>query len=819
MGIARVAISTATYAIDKPYDYFIPDLIGARLQPGMRVLVPFGSGSRKIEGLVLSLCETSKHEKLKTVLEVLDETPVLDEASIRLALWLREQCFCTLYQIIHAMLPSGLWYRIEQTFQLVQGSELLPMQQACISLRDGDEICAIIYARGRGRFTIQDISEKFDANAVQDVVERLCEAGFVSGAIRNLSDKTQRIAYLAVSREEAEDYAAGRAKRSPLQKEIIELLFNLNQVAVRELCYFTGASMSTINTLHKNGIIAFFDREVYRRPKLGNETEREEIVLNDEQYQVYEELKKKLLDPGPLCALLFGVTGSGKTLVYMKLMERILAEGKSALVLVPEIALTPQLMERFYSYFGDRVAILHSALSEGERLDEWKRIRTGAVDVVVGTRSAVFAPLSNLGLIILDEEQEHTYKSGNNPRYHAREVAKFRCVQNNALLLLGSATPSVESMYQARCGKYSLHTLSSRYNTRGLPEVLICDLRSELRAGNTTSLSTPLQHEILKNLERGEQSILFLNRRGASRYLVCEECGYVPECVKCSASLVYHAANGRLMCHHCGYSRVVNETCTVCGGKMRYVGSGTQKVEEELHALYPNVSVLRMDTDTTSAKDAHERILNRFRDEKIPILVGTQMITKGLDFENVTLVGVLDADQSIYVDHYRAAENTFSLITQVVGRAGRGEKRGRAVIQTYSPNHPVIQFAANQDYLNFYASEILLRKTRGLPPFRDIISFIVTGERENDVLHACLWLVAKLDVQKRKYYPELTPVVYGPAPAAIAKINDKYRYRFSLCAENTHRLRELVAGVLRDFTKERKYRGFTVMADINSNDF
>lgn len=819
--VARIAVSTATYAIDKPYDYMIPRALSGKVDVGMRVLVPFGPGGRITEGFVLSLSDSSSYPNLKAIEDVLDAEPILSQEMIRLALWVHNQCFCLLYQVLNAMLPAGLKFKTIRSFLLMPEAELSAMVQACADIDGGTGLCEQIFEKRNEKLDASMFRDKYPLSKINQVFECLCEHGLLSiqQAERNLSDKMQQVARLCVSPEEAEEYMEGRQKRSFGQCEVLRMLLDIGAAPVAELRYFTGASLSSINTLRKNGIIEIVEREVYRRPNLQSSGEREEICLNEDQESVYRELISEYEKKEAACSLLFGVTGSGKTLVYMKLIEHCIDQGKTALMLVPEIALTPQVVERFYCYFGDRIAILHSALSAGERLDEWKRIKTGKVDVVVGTRSAVFAPLENLGIVILDEEQEHTYKSGSNPRYHARDVAKFRCIQNKALLLLGSATPSVESMYQAQIGKYSLHVLENRYNQKPLPKVYICDRRKDLREGNASIIGDVLREELAYNLEHGKQSILFLNRRGASRYVVCETCGCVPECVHCSAPLTYHSANGRLMCHHCGYSRKVEHSCAYCGEKMRFVGCGTQKVEEELRALFPNVGILRMDTDTTTTKDAHERILNRFREENIPILIGTQMITKGLDFENVTLVGVLDADQAINMDHFRAAENAFSLITQVVGRAGRGDSEGRAVIQTYSPNQPVIQFAANQDYINFYKSEILLRKNRGLPPFCDIINVMVSGVSEKDVLKTCTRLLSQIEQQNRVYYPDLELSAFGPAPAMIARINEKYRYQFSLCGQNCKRLREMIASVLQEFGREKMNRGCTVVADINGNDF
>ena len=485
------------------------------------------------------------------------------------------------------------------------------------------------------------------------------------------------------------------------------------------------------------------------------------------------------------------------------------------MVLVPEIILTPQMMRRFRSYFGDRVVMLHSELKLSERYDQWKRIRRGEVDVVLGTRSAVFSPLKNLGLIILDEEQESSYQSENSPRYHARDVAKFLCTQQNAVLLLGSATPDIQSAWLAREGIYQSLLLRKRYNEQALPKVTIADLRQEIRNGNSGTISAHLRKELGENLSRGEQSILFLNRRGSSRMLLCGECGHIPECPRCSVPLTYHSANGRLMCHYCGHSQRVLEECPSCAGKMKRVGIGTQKVEEELRTLFPGVQILRMDADTVSG--GHESVLREFEEKKIPILLGTQMVAKGLDFENVSLVGVLSADLSLYVDHYRAAERTFSLLTQVVGRAGRGTKTGRAVIQTYTPGNDVILAAADQDYDRFYESEIRMRQIRRYPPFADLFTFTVSGTEEGRVLRAAAQLRDAL--RQAVSVPEMrssAPEVLGPAPAPVVKVNNRFRYRCLLVGRNDKTTREIVSRMLKDFAARRENRGLSVFADCNA---
>ena len=621
---------------------------------------------------------------------------------------------------------------------------------------------------------------------------------------------------MALPPEEAMAFVESKRKTAPLRYSVIELLAGIGEATTKEICYFTGATLSTLKGLEKSGLLQIEEREVYRRSEPRPVISVGAVTLNEEQEKAFEGLNACAKSGKPSVALLYGVTGSGKTQVYIRLIQEALNRGQTALVLVPEISLTPQLLAIFTAYFQNEVAVLHSSLPAGERYDEWKRIRARKARVVIGTRSAIFAPLQNLGLLILDEEQEGSYKSENMPRYHARDVAKYRASYHRALLVLGSATPSVETMYHAQKGDYSLFTLSHRYNERILPEVLITDLKEELREGNNTPISGSLREAIGENLSRGEQTILLLNRRGASPMVTCLSCGQVPTCPRCSAHLTYHSANRRLMCHYCGHSEPLPNDCPECGGDLKPVGMGTQRVEDALHQCFPDVEVMRMDADSPTANHAHERFLSRFREEKVPILVGTQMVAKGLDIENVTLVGVISADQGLYIDDYRAGERTFSLITQVIGRAGRGSKEGRAIIQTYTPENDVILDAARQDYDHFYAKEIELRRVRECPPYFSFFVIHVSGPEEGQALRVCAFLRDTvqqwLDIPgyKGRYCK-----ILGPIPAAIAKVNNRYRYRLTLKGTNDRPMRELVAHLLRCAQADRKNRGVSITADVD----
>lgn len=820
--VARIALQAATYAIDKPYDYQVPPELLDTLHPGMRVVVPFGAGNRRTEGIVLALEGGYPDDpRRKSILTVLDEEPVLDGEALRLALWMRERWFCTVYDAARAMLPAGLYFSLQDRWKLAPGVDREAAYAAAGRSEHARHIVELLFVSGR-EADVAQIKEAFGTKDPNPALKLLRDKGILTletSASRGVGDKKELVASLAIPPEEAMALVTPRHRSAPLRYAVTELLCALGSASAKELCYFTGAANATLRSLEKSGILRLEHREVFRRVTVEAGERAAPPVLNAEQQAAFEGLDALAAAGRPAAALLYGVTGSGKTQVYLRLIYEALARGRTAMVLVPEIALTPQLLRIFASHFGDDIAVLHSSLRAGERYDEWKRVRSGQARVVIGTRSAVFAPLRNLGLLILDEEQESTYKSENAPKYHARDVAKYRCAQNDALLVLGSATPSVESMYHARRGDYRLFTLRRRYNEQAMPEVLIADMKQELRVGNGTSLSGPLRAGLAAAMETGEQSILFLNRRGASRMVTCGECGEVPTCPRCSVHLTYHSANGRLMCHYCGHSEPLPDACPSCGGALNFLGYGTQKVEEELHAAFPGREILRMDTDTVSATQSHEKLLSRFEKERVPVLVGTQMVAKGLDFENVTLVGVISADLSLYVDDYRAGERTFSLLTQVVGRAGRGAKQGRAVIQTFTPENDVIRCAARQDYDSFYEQEIELRRMRLCPPFRELFVLTASGPLESAVLRTCMRLRRSLEgwlAQPPFRDWELT--VLGPAPASVAKINDRYRYRLTLAAQNTKEIRAMVAHLVRCAQTDKENKGVSVSADVNPLD-
>lgn len=819
--IAKIVVSAAPYAIDRPYDYLIPPELEGLVRPGMRVAVSFGSGNRGTDGVVLSLDQREDGARLKSIQALLDEEPVLDERSLQLALWMRERYFCTVYDALRVMLPAGLWFSLMDCWRIAPGVDRETAYEAAGRSASANKLIELLYANG-GAAEVKKIRMAFGTADPGTAIKALADRGIIvkeTQAARNVGDKSEQVAELAMPPADAMALVAPKRSRAPLQYAATEALCATGTVSAKELCYFTGASMATLRTLEKRGILTLSRREVYRRPELPELPQAAPVALNGQQNAAYQGLLALAEAGKPAAALLYGITGSGKTQVYLQLIHALLDQGRTALVLVPEIALTPQLMRIFTSHFGREVAILHSLLSAGERYDEWKRSRRGEAKVVVGTRSAVFAPLPDLGVIVIDEEQEPTYKSEQSPRYHARDVAKYRCFKENALLVLGSATPSVETMYHARQGDYRLFQLDHRFNERALPRVAIVDMKEELRRGNGTSVSSVLAEKLGETIDRGEQAILFLNRRGAHRMVTCGECGETPACPRCSVSLTYHSANRRLMCHYCGHSEPLPEACPSCGGILNFVGTGTQKLQEELRDLFPGAESLRMDADSVSVTHSHEAILEEFRKRRVPILLGTQMVAKGLDFENVTLVGAVSADQSLYSGDIHAGERTFSLLTQVVGRAGRGGKEGQAVIQTYTPDNEVIRCAARQDYDSFYEQEIRIRRARDFPPFSDLFVLSASGLEETAVLRTCLRLRDALGGALRQTpYSDQIWQLLGPAPAAVAKVNNRYRYRLILNTKNTKDIRLLIAHLLRQAQADRANRGVAVFADVDPLD-
>lgn len=621
-----------------------------------------------------------------------------------------------------------------------------------------------------------------------------------------------RMAELTVSRGEE------LPRLTPKQQSVADLLLDIGSATVEEIKTLCGVGDGVLKNMEKCGVLRFFKKEKYRNPyaDLPAAPKAAEIELSAEQTKAYNTLSA-MLDGDGGSALLYGVTGSGKTQVYMRLIDRALQQGKDTIVLVPEIGLTPQVLGLFHQRYGRQVAVLHSGLSVGERNDEYRRADRGVAKIVLGTRSAVFAPLHTLGLIIMDEEQELTYKSERTPRYHARDIARYRAGESGALFVMASATPSIESYAAAKAGKYTLCSLEHRFGNAALPQVCTVDMKGELHAGHRSPLSRTLQKQIQSNLDAGKQTILLMNRRGYNTFIACNDCGHVITCPNCSISLTYHSYSNRLMCHYCGYSKPLDNTCPECGSHaVRYSGFGTQRIEDELQALFPAAQILRMDADTTAGKFSHQKLFDAFAAHEYDILVGTQMVAKGLDFDDVTLVGVVNADNALYDENYLSHERAFDLITQVVGRSGRRDATGTAVIQTIDPCNPVIDLAARQDYPAFFETEYALRRILTYPPFCDIYGVFFVSEDENAAALAAKAFFDTLVLENKEQQQKL--IVLGPSPARISKISNTYRYRLAIKCKNSKSVRNLLMQVLKATVKMKELRKVQISIDLNPID-
>ena len=744
MLIATVAVADSDYSFDKPFSYVVPDDLADKAATGVRVRVPFSKNNHLSDGVILDVLRSGDTEGLKSVHSVLDAAPMYTKEQIALAVFMRNRYFCTLFDALRVMLPTGFWFNLK-----------------------GE---------------------------------------------RRIKDKNIKCVELNTDPDEALSIADGKKNKAHLQSAVLELLATFGQLPVKDIQEITGATGATLNALAKAELIKFVYAGQFDTFK------NEKVVcglppLSDEQREVFAGLKEKT-GSGFSVNLVHGVTGSGKTMVYLHLIMDSFLSGKCAVLLVPEISLTPQMIAFFSRYFGNNIAVLHSGLSASERCTEWKKIKSGLARVVIGTRSAVFAPVTDLGLMIIDEENDDSYRSENNPRYSAREIGEYICYKKGVPLILGSATPDLTTRYKAQRGDYGYFRLSDRYNRLSLPEVMTVDLRDDMASGNMSDISFTLRDEIEKNLQNGEQSLVFINRRGSHKLVTCPDCGFIYKCPNCSISLTHHANNNRLICHYCGYTRRLDSRCPDCGGELGFFGSGTQRIAEELSELFPDTEILRADTDTLYEYGSHDKLFGTFIDEKIPIMVGTQMISKGLNFENVTLVGIISADQSLYAGDYKAEERCFSLLTQIIGRSGRAKVPGRAVIQTFTPDNPVIRFASAQDYDSFYEHEISFRKLQGSPPFSEIFSLTVSGLSEDAVLKAVAYLRSYLI--NKKSIPDLR--VLGPSPMPVYRLNRRYRHRLYLYTNRASELRKLLSDVLIYCRSESLFKGVSVYAEQNPSD-
>lgn len=809
--IAEIAVSGTLYSFDMLFSYTVPQNM-RKVQCGCRVLVPFGKGDSRRIGVVMKLAD-GDGLGLKPVLSLVDSDPVLSKEFINLVFYLHDNTFCTYFEAVKAMLPPAMNVTVKEKFRVNRNFNDFKSLDS-----EATELFGKIqqFSDDAG---LNDFISNFISENGRKTIDELCEnSAIVSDNIfrQKIGDavmKTVRLTDKYINCPES-------FRLTPKQKTVVKFLEENGTASSRETAYMCGVTAVVIANLVRNGAVEEYETEIFRRVDDFSEGRADinKTILSDEQQNAYNLISEQVHKRKPAVFLLHGVTGSGKTSVFEKLISDTVSGGRQVMMLIPEISLTPQVLKRFRSLFGERVAVIHSGLTLGQRLDEYKRIKKGDADIVIGTRSAVFAPLDNIGLIIMDEEGERSYKSDITPRYNAHDVAKQRCAYHGSTLLLASATPSIESYYLAEKGLYNLIKMKKRYRNIPLPEVSIVDMGEERADGNITEFSRTLVDEINLNLQNGEQTILLLNRRGYHTIISCVDCYQPVYCPNCSVPLTYHRKNGRLMCHYCGYSGELVKKCPSCNSeRLKSMGFGTQKLEEELNMYFPTARVLRMDADTTFSRYSYEKNFTDFRNGEYDIMIGTQMIGKGLDFPNVTLVGVLSIDKALYAGDFRSYERTFSLITQVVGRSGRSLKRGRAILQTFIPDHYIINLSAGQDYENFYKEEIALRRTMIFPPVCDMCAFCFSGTDDIQVKKGADAVLGLMRESLREINPKTPVRVLGPVKCSYGKINGRYRWRIIVKCKNNPEIRGFISGVLKKSAKLKDMSGISLYADMNGD--
>lgn len=793
-----VRLLDAPFFLDRDYDYGVPEELADAVRVGSFVTVPFGGGNRRHMGVVVGHSDSAPAAiAVKPVLSVSTPRISLSEEMLGLVCFLREQTLCTTGDAVHAMIPSGALSGLAERYYRTDR----PVGD--VRRFDTVELFVLEHLERVGDASAEALKSRF-GNDVEERLSHLVRAKLVRRELcpKNAMAEREEVVFAALARDEA----AKLPRLGEKQKQLLALL-DTGEQSARDL-RAKGFTKAQTDALCRHGLAERRATRVWRNPYANTAGEAVQFVLNDEQQAAFDTIERLSGDGEAHAVLLHGVTGSGKTCVMLSVIDRMLARGLGVIVLLPEIALTPQSVAIFCARYGARVAVMHSALGAGERMDAYHRILSGEATVVVGTRSAVFAPVQNLGLIVMDEEHEHTYKSDMNPKYHARDVARWRCAYSKATLLLCSATPSLESYKRACEGRYTLLTLKKRHAGAVLPEVTVADMRPEAAEGNLSPIGKALTEALVENTGEGNQSILFLNRRGYNHVVSCRSCGGAVTCPSCSVSMTYHTKahsyeEGYLVCHFCGRRQALPKICPTCGSEhLARLGYGTQRVEQELGALLADKTVLRMDTDTTGTRTSYEEMLGAFRRHEADVLLGTQMVTKGHDFPDVTLVGVLMADSSLYLDDYRAAERTFSMLTQVIGRAGRAQKKGRAVIQTNNPDHDVLRLACAQDYESFYAREIELRRLLVFPPFCDIVLLTLSHKNEQELMLAAKTLSERFTALCAGEYADVRVIAFGPFEAPIYRAEGRYRMRMVVKCVLNRRSRALFAQLLSLFGRQ-----------------
>ncbi|WP_423409989.1 primosomal protein N' [Heyndrickxia sp. MSNUG] len=799
MNIASVIVDVPAKQTDKTFDYKIPGKFKDIIKPGIRVIVPFGP--RKIQGFVTELKNESSFSKLREIVEPLDLNPVLNEELLELGEWLTEHTLSYKISSYQAMLPAALKAKYEKKIVLSKSADLENVHEKLKNLFM--ESREIKWEDAVSQGLVQQLHEEAAEGRIEVIYQ-------VKDRVRK---KLLKHVLPAVGPEKLTEIRDNLPAQASGQQAIIDFFLEHPEPAEqRQILTTLGISQASINSLVKKGILKTEELEVYRDPYAERDfAKKTALTLTVEQERAISPVLDSIENEQHEVFLLYGVTGSGKTEIYLQSIQEVLNNGKEAIVLVPEIALTPQMVTRFKERFGDYVAVMHSGLSAGEKYDEWRKIQRKEVKVVVGARSAIFAPFENLGIIIIDEEHETSYKQEENPRYHARDVAIQRAITYNCPVVLGSATPSLESFARAQKGRYTLLSLPKRMNNQALPTVEIVDMREELRTGNRSMFSVKLFEKLKDRIEKKEQTVLFLNKRGHSSFVMCRDCGYVMNCPHCDITLTYHRYNEQMKCHYCGHEDRVPTICPECNSEhIRYFGTGTQKVEEELNKLLPEARVIRMDVDTTGRKGSHEKLLTAFQEGQADILLGTQMIAKGLDFPNITLVGVLSADTMLHLPDFRSSEKTFQLLTQVSGRAGRHLLPGEVVIQTYSPEHYSVELAGTQDYDLFYQQEMMVRKVHLYPPFY-FLSLVTVSHQELMKVVSVTEKIAKFISSRLSR----EAVVLGPVASPIPRINDRYRYQCLIKYKKEPDLNKALKAILDHYQQEMGKEGLQISVDLN----
>lgn len=799
---AKVILSLKNKEVDKMFDYAVPEQMEP-LSVGVRVIVPFGKGNKPTEGYVVEKMEKTDipFEKIKSILNVLDEgSPIFTKQMLLLAKWMQKKYICTLSQCLQTMMPAGIKTKIQWQIYLKKEAE------EGVFLSSVEKNLISFLKQSQKPVWIAEAEEAL-GETVQSAIQSLKEKDII-GLFQKVQQKKyeKQVTYFALSEDDtiiAQAWEKVKNNQQLLgQKKLMQYLADGKQATAQQIKQVLHLTDSPIKTLLKKGVLKQM-KKVEKRQILQTDVLRTNAFTPTiPQQRVLSALERILEQKQKKPILLHGITGSGKTEIYMQMIEKVLQKGQQAIVLVPEISLTPQIVERFLSRFGNRVSVTHSRLNYGERYDQWKKARDNDISIIIGPRSALFMPFQNLGMIIIDEEHESSYRSDITPKYDAKEVAEQISRITGCMLLLGSATPDLSSYHKAKTGEYTLLELKQRTKGSHLPCVTITDMRKELEEGNRSVFGTELLQAIKENIEKKRQTMLFLNRRGYATFVSCRKCGHVMKCDACDITYTYHASEEELVCHYCG-KRITNPTvCPVCGSKyIKYFGAGTQKIEKETKRLFPQATVLRMDSDTTMTKNSHQKILEQFGQGKADILIGTQMIAKGHDFANVTLVGILAADLSLHMSSYRASEISFQLITQAAGRAGRDELPGQVFIQTYDPEHYSIVLAAKQDYEAFYKQEIQMRKMMAYPPFSHIFAVLLSAKEEKEVIESARYLADIMLYYNRKKKLQ----ILGPTPAVLSKFRQEYRWRILIKCEEEEVLRQFVVFCCEKWKKAKKW--------------